>query len=330
MESREPQPHRAVVRIGPAGWTYPDSPGHVYPADAPKKFDVLAFIASYFDTIEINASFYAPQPPRNYASWVTRVKHNPRFKFTAKLWQRFTHGITEYGRAPDGSTAEGSTLKADWTDLDVRAVTEGYEILRDAGVLGAVLAQFPWSFKPSAFSLQLLSRLAEDFKGFPLVVELRHGSWAEREHALLLKELGLGFCNIDQPVIGDSLAPTAGVTSGVGYVRLHGRRYDTWFEDRASVSDRYDYLYTAEELTPWVDRIRKIAAAEGVKEIYVVANNHFEGKGPANALMLRAMLEGGTVDAPPVLYETYRQALEPWSRPAPHEPGSGTLALPLR
>ena len=92
-----------MIRVGPAGWSYPDSPGRVYPAATPKKFDVLAFTASYFDTIEINASFYAPQPPRSYASWVRRVAHNPQFRFTAKLWQKFTHGIGEYGRRPAGS-----------------------------------------------------------------------------------------------------------------------------------------------------------------------------------------------------------------------------------
>ncbi len=309
MESREPRADRGarheLIRVGPAGWTYPDSPGHVYPAGAPKGFDVLAFTASYFDTIEINASFYAPQPPRNYASWVRRVAHNPRFKFTAKLWQKFTHG----------PKAEGSRLNDAWSADDVKSVAEGYAVLREANLLGAILAQFPWSFRPSAFSLQLLARLSEDFQGWPVVVELRHGAWAKHEHALLLERLGLGFCNIDQPVIGESLGPTAGVTSDVGYVRLHGRRYDTWFEQNEDAARRYDYLYSAAELEPWVERIRKVAGAVGMREIYVISNNHFEGKGPANALMIRAMLSGTKVKAPPTLFETYREVLEPWCEP---------------
>ena len=300
MESREPGPDRhgtrdELIRFGPAGWAYPDSPGHVYPADLPRSFDPLEYLADYFDTIEINASFYAPQPPRNYASWVKRVRGNARFKFTAKLWQKFTHD------------ADGQ-----WTSDDLKSVTDGFQVLRDAGLLGAILAQFPWSFKPSAVSHQLLARLAEDFAGWPVVVELRHGGWGTREHALRLKQLGLGFCTIDQPVIGDSLGASAGVTSEVGYVRLHGRRYDKWFEERASVAERYDYLYTAEELEPWVKRVERIAQAEGVREIYVVANNHFEGKGPANALMMRSMLTGQKVSAPKALFETYRNVLQPW------------------
>ncbi len=306
-----------MIRFGPAGWTYPDYPGHVYPADRPKKFDVLAFLASYYDTIEINASFYAPQPPRNYASWVQRVAHNDRFRFTAKLWQLFTHGERRPGRR-EGGRGDGGTGGPDsaWTRDDVRAVQEGLAVLREHTLLGAILAQFPWSFRPSASGLELLARLAEDFAGWPVVVELRHGAWAKHEHALTLQRLGLGFCNIDQPVIGESLGATAGVTSDTGYVRLHGRRYDTWFEERASVSARYDYLYTAAELKPWVDRIRKVASAEGVKDVYVVANNHFEGKGAANALMLRSLLEERKVPAPPALFATYREVLFPFAEPA--------------
>jgi uncharacterized protein YecE (DUF72 family) len=300
-----------VIRVGPAGWSYPDSPGRVYPADAPAKFDVLAFTATYFDTIEINASFYAPQPPRNYASWARRVAHNPRFKFTAKLWQRFTHGGGA-GRRAQAPPREG---EVSWTADDVRAVTEGLDVLREADRLGAVLAQFPWSFRPTAPGLERLERLAADFAGWPVVVEVRHGAWAKHEHARFFKRLGLGFCNIDQPVIGDSLAPTAGVTGPVGYVRFHGRCYDRWFEENEDAARRYDYLYTAEELHPWIERIRKVAGAEGVREVYVVSNNHFEGKGPANALMIRAMLEGRKVAAPPVLFDTYRDVLGPWAHP---------------
>ncbi len=298
-----------MIRVGPAGWSYPDSPGKVYPADAPKRFDVLAFLAGYFDTIEINATFYHPQPPRTCASWAGRVAHNPRFRFTAKLWRRFTHG-------PGNALAPGRVrAAADWTADDVRLATEGLDVLCQAGCFGALLAQFPWSFRPGPDAWAVLERLAGDFGGWPVVVELRHGAWARREHARRLAALGLGFCNIDQPVIGDSMGPTAGVTSGVGYVRFHGRRTDRWFEANEDAAERYDYLYTAEELEPWVERIRRVAAASGVGDVYVVSNNHFEGKGPANALMLRAMLEGRRVSAPPVLFATYRETLSPWAEP---------------
>jgi uncharacterized protein YecE (DUF72 family) len=308
-----------VIRVGPAGWSYPDSPGRVYPAGTPKQFDVLAYYARYFDTVEINASFYAPQAARTSASWARRVAPNVNFRFTAKLWQRFTHGPAPMGTVavPDDAAFEP------WTADDVRPVTEGMAPLRDAGLLGALLAQFPWSFKPSAASTERLERLAEDFRGWPLVVELRHGAWASRETSLLLKRLGLGFCNIDQPLLGDALEPSAGATSAVGYVRLHGRNYKNWFagserpeERQGEERQRYDYLYSAEELRPWLERILKVAGAAGVADTYVVANNHFEGKGPANALMLRSMLERRTVPAPPTLFATYRDVLKHWAVPA--------------
>ncbi|OGT99276.1 MAG: hypothetical protein A2085_10885 [Gemmatimonadetes bacterium GWC2_71_10] len=303
-----------MIRVGPAGWSYPDSPGHVYPADAPQKFDVLSYLARFFDTVEINASFYAPQPPRSYASWARRVSANPRFRFTAKLWQRFTHGSAEYGRAatPDAATFEP------WSTAEVTEVTQGLAVLRDAGRLGAVRAQFPWSFRPSPASTERLTRLAEDFAGWPLVVELRHGAWASRDTSHLLKRLGVGFCNIDQPVIGESLGPTAGVTSALGYVRLHGRNYADWFGEQAERESwrRYNYLYSTAELAPWLERIRTVAAAPGVGDVYVVANNHFQGQGPANALMIRAMLEGRKVPVPPTLYATYELSLADWGEPA--------------
>jgi uncharacterized protein YecE (DUF72 family) len=285
-----------VIRVGPAGWSYPDSPGHLYPADVPSKFDALAFLAGYFDTIEVNSTFYRPQPKRTYLSWARRVEFNPAFRFTVKLWQRFTH-----------------ERQSPWSSDDVRMVTEGMETLREAGRLGAVLAQFPWSFKPGTDARGWLRELARAFSGWPVVVEVRHGMWKRPQHIALLRDLGFGFANIDQPVIGQSLTPTAEATSPVGYVRFHGRNYAHWFGEHEDAAQRYDYLYTAEELVPWVERIRAVQGAKGVAEVYVVTNNHFEGKGPANALMLRSMLEGRRVCAPGTLMATYPSALAPYA-----------------
>jgi uncharacterized protein YecE (DUF72 family) len=251
------------------------------------------------------------------------VRGNPDFRFTAKLWQRFTHGEA-------GVRGRGSGVRVDdaWTSDEVRAVTEGFAVLRDEGRLGAVLAQFPWSFRATEENRDHLRRLAEDFALWPVVIELRHGSWARREHARLLKELGLGYCNIDQPVIGDAVGPSAGATGAIGYVRFHGRNYAHWIAHEET-AQRYDYLYTADELRPWVERVRKVAGADGVVDVYVITNNHYEGKGPANALMLRAMLEGVRAKAPPVLYATYTDALAPWAEPAaPSEPAQDRLPLP--
>jgi uncharacterized protein YecE (DUF72 family) len=296
------------------------------------RFDPLGFLAGYFDTIEINSTFYAPQPPRNFASWARRVSANPNFRFAVKLWRRFTHpeGAGRPGRGavalkggsqeklaePEAPPVSERPWVEPWTSEEVRQVTEGLAVLRDEGRLGAVLAQFPWSFQPSGEARDLLRRLADDFDDWPLVVEFRHGGWDRRDTLDFLRAHEIGLANIDQPIIGRSIKPSAVATGPVGYVRFHGRNYERWIEHEES-HQRYDYLYSAEELRPWVERIRKVEAEEDARDVYVITNNHYRGKGPANALMLRSLLEGRRVSAPPTLFDSYRAELEPYADPTP-------------
>lgn len=254
------------IRIGPAGWSYDDWKGRVYPESAGRGFDQLVYLAQYFDTIEINSSFYRPPTPNMTRSWVRRTESNPHFKFTAKLYQKFTH---ERGQA----TADDET-----------AYKTGIEPLASAGKLGAVLVQFPWSFKNTDESRAYLRQVLDQFSEYPLVVEVRHASWNRDDVYRFLAERDVGFCNIDQPIFERSIPPSSRVTSSVGYVRLHGRNYENWFSDTADAAARYDYLYSPEELKPWIENIRSVA--EHAKEVYVITNNHFHGKGVANALVL--------------------------------------------
>ncbi len=295
----------SILRVGPAGWSYPDWAGYVYPLRRPKGFHEATYLAEFFDTIEINTSFYQPLRPEHAAQWIDRVAANPRFVFTAKLWQRFTHDIR--------STTSGSAAE------DERAVRAGFDVLRAANRLGAVLLQFPFSFHRTAESVAYLSAVLKRFADYPLVVEVRHASWDSPETLELLHTSGVSFCNIDQPIIGRSLAPSAQTTSPVGYVRLHGRRYDTWFSDDATIPahERYNYLYTAEELAPWVTRIRKVT--EQARETFVVTNNHFQGKSVVNALQLINILKGSKVKVPEPLRRQYPQ-LEAIADSPPAEP----------
>jgi uncharacterized protein YecE (DUF72 family) len=196
----------AIVRVGPAGWAYPDWAGYVYPSRRAKGFHEATYLAEYFDTIEINTSFYQPLRPEHAAQWLDRVAANPRFVFTAKLWQRFTHDIQSISSS---SVAE-----------DERAVRAGFDVLRAAKKLGAILLQFPFSFHRTAETVAYLSALIKRFADYPLVVEVRHGSWDSPETLELLRTSSVSFCNIDQPMIGRSLGPSAQATSAVGYVRL--------------------------------------------------------------------------------------------------------------
>src|SRR5262249_21492214 len=132
----------------------------------------------------------------------------------------------------------------------------------------------------------------------------------------MLRERGAGFCNIDQPLIGRSLKPSAETTAPVGYVRLHGRRYDTWFTDDADVPqhERYNYLYSPEELRPWADRVKQVA--DDASDVYVVTNNHYQGKAAVNALELIAMLREAKVKVPEPLRAKYPELEKIADRPA--------------
>lgn len=273
------------IHIGPAGWSYKDWEGVVYPAKPGSKFDPLNYLAQFFDTIEINSSFYRPPTPTTAKSWAKRVEGNPGFTFTAKLHRIFTH---ERGKA----TAE-----------DEKAFREAMNPLAESGRLGAILIQFPWSFKNTDEERAYLSRLIAQFQEYPLVVEVRHTSWNTPGVYEELEERGVGICNIDQPVFAKSIKPAALTTSGIGYVRLHGRNYENWFRDKAPRDDRYNYLYSLDELDPWITRIKEVARQ--TKESYVITNNHFLGKAVVNALEIKSILNGDKVPAPEPLFQKY-------------------------
>ena len=179
-----------------------------------------------------------------------------------------------------------------------------------AGKLGAVLLQFPFSFHRDKETMEYLAALLKRFADYPLAVEVRHASWNDAEVFALLREHDAAFCNIDQPIIGRSLEPSAESTSSIGYVRLHGRRYDTWFSDDATVPshERYNYLYSAEELAPWADRVQTVA--ERSRDVFVVTNNHYLGKGVVNALQLISILKRSKVNVPEPLRRHYPELEE--------------------
>lgn len=184
-----------------------------------------------------------------------------------------------------------------------RAVREALAPLADEGVLGTLLLQFPWSFKNDRESKSYLVRLLDRLRDYPLVVEVRHASWNVSDFYDELSHRGVGFCNVDQPLIGRSLAPSDKTTGPVGYVRLHGRNYQDWFREGAGRDARYDYLYSEEELDPWLERILEVS--DGASETYVITNNHFRGQAVVNALQIRSRLEGRKVSAPASLVARY-------------------------
>lgn len=276
---------KPLIRIGPAGWSYKDWEGMVYPQKPGKAFDPLQYLARFFNTIEINSSFYRPPVPSTTKSWASRVADNKEFSFTAKLYRVFTH---ERGKA---------------TKQDEKDFRKGMDVLAKAGKLGSLLLQFPWSFKNNADERIYLAKLIERFSAYPLVLEVRHTSWNNEEVYEWLEERGVGVCNIDQPVFKKSIRPAALATSPVGYVRLHGRNYQNWFREKAPRDERYNYLYSLDELDPWLVRIKQVA--KNTRETYVITNNHFRGQAVVNAVEIKAALEEKPVPAPEPLFEHY-------------------------
>jgi uncharacterized protein YecE (DUF72 family) len=287
------------TKIGPAGWSYPDWKGKVYPAKAPRGFDPLAYLAQYFDTIEINSTFYRIPTVTVTQRWAQQVSSNPAFRFTAKLPQLFTH-----------------TRQA--TADDEEAFTKAMAPLQDAGRLGAVLLQFPYAFHDTVENRAYLRQLADRLGHFSLVVEVRHRSWERPSVYEFLRELGMGFCNIDQPQVSYSLGLTRRVTSAIGYLRLHGRNTATWFQEEAGRDARYDYLYSGRELDDLTEALLTIAAQ--ARETYLITNNHFRGQAVLNALELRHRVSRSPVDVPPQLLSVYPQLRELMRPGEPEEP----------
>jgi uncharacterized protein YecE (DUF72 family) len=290
---------QAAIRIGPAGWSYPDWIGPVYPAG--KKTDELLTIARYFDCIELNSSFYRTPSPRLVRSWAERLAGVSGFTFTAKVLQRFTHERS-------GTADEAKRFIHTFDELLARRA------------MGGFLLQFPWSFRESSQNRRLLADLARWFGECPTAVELRHGSWNIPSTETLLAELGLAFCNIDQPAVGASMPPTEIVTDRrFGYIRLHGRNRADWARTGAGRDERYNYLYGDDEMEEWRRRAERIAAKSDA--LYIITNNHFRAQALVNAFQMKYLLSREKQRMPAALVRAY-PAL---SGIAAEEPEEGAL-----
>ncbi len=280
------------IQVGTAGWSYPHWNGLVYPKTHGSGFHPLELVARHTDLAEINSSFYQHLKPEVVKLWIKKVARNPKFLFTAKLNQQFTH-------------------RRILNDADVASFKEGLWPLLRARKLGALLMQFPWSYRFTEENREFFIRLRRAFHEFPLVAEMRHSSWLAEEAVGTFLDYKVGFCNIDQPVYTRAMPPSSLLTSGVGYVRLHGRnpRNSLGAYDPAAVRTRqHDYLYTEAELAEWVPRIEHLARF--AERAFVVFNNDAGAKSFVNTLELRALLGQGHSTAPLSLRRKYPVELE--------------------
>jgi uncharacterized protein YecE (DUF72 family) len=291
----------ATVHVGTSGWSYPAGAGTwngvFYPAEARAggsrgRFDELRFYAEHFDTVEVNSSFYRTPTPQTARSWVRRTPAS--FLFSIKLFQKFTHSrmvLAAGAGAPSTAAARSapaaSPPEAAPTAGDVAAFKACLDPIAGAGKLGALLAQFPPSFKRDDGTRGYLDWLLETFREYSMAVELRHRSWsdAEADTTALLAEYGAAWAQIDEPKFRMSVRQTFRPNvPGIYYMRLHGRNAAHWWEHEKA-EDRYNYLYSPDELEPVAATVD--AVGHLVKRLYLYFNNHFAAKAVANAAMLK-------------------------------------------
>ena len=275
------------LRIGTSGWNYPTGRGTwkgiFYPAAASAaraksggkpKFDELAYYAEHFDTVEVNTTFYGQPKAAIAQAWAQRTP--AEFDFSLKLYRKLTH--PEVRGVPP---------------LDMNVIDEyrrGIEPLASAGKVGALLAQFPPSFKQSSESQAYLEALLRRFQDYRIAVELRHRSWSDDFGATLslLNSHDAALTQIDEPKFNVSIRQNQLPNiSGFYYMRLHGRNAAQWWKHDKS-EDRYNYLYSADELKPVAETAD--AARRLVKKFYLYFNNHFASKAVVNAVMIKHQL----------------------------------------
>ena len=305
-----------ALRIGTSGWSYPTGKGTwnglFYPAtrskrDGTRDFDELRFYAEHFDTVEVNSTFYGQPRPEVTRTWVERTR--PGFDFSVKLYQKFTHpSMFKDAALKRTPGAEGAFLDllAQVTESDVDEFRSGIDPLAQSGRLGALLAQFPPSFKDSPASRDYLAHLLRTFGGYPIAVELRHKSWSDAigDTLSMLNAFGAALVQIDEPKFRFSIRQNyLPNVSSFYYMRLHGRNAAAWWRHEKS-EDRYNYLYSATELSEFSEIAT--AATELVRKSYLYTNNHFSSKSVVNAVMLNAQV-GQPIDGeyPPALIDRY-------------------------
>ncbi|MFQ6096564.1 MAG: DUF72 domain-containing protein [Armatimonadota bacterium] len=255
-----------MIHVGTSGFSYDDWVGPFYPDSLPKR-DRLRYYARRFGCVEVNFTYYRMPNARTLSAMAAKTGDD--FRFVIKANSTMTH---ERDAGPE----------------TFREFVTALEPLIDAGKFGCILAQFPHSFKPDAQNADYIKRFREQIPELPVVVEFRNRRWVCQGTFDLLRELDLGFCCVDEPQLPGLMPRIAVATSGVGYVRFHGRNARMWWQHEHAWQ-RYDYLYREEELREWAAKTRKLA--QHTSETYVFFNNHYQAQAVANASLFEQLLE---------------------------------------
>ncbi|MDQ7822724.1 MAG: DUF72 domain-containing protein [Candidatus Eremiobacteraeota bacterium] len=263
--------------MGTCGFSFKDWKGTVYPQTL-KDADILSYYSRSlgFDTVEIDSSYYSFLSRTTVAGWDRKTP--PGFLFAVKCHREMTQNEEK----------DLDSLK--FPDLELfRKFLGSFDGLISSGKLLCFLAQFGPLFRKSAKTCDFLAAFREALGSFPLVAEFRHSSWLspeEKDHTLrLLRDYSLLYAMVDLPHLR-SLPPFVPAATGeIAYMRLHGRNRN-WF--RATREERYDYLYTDEELKEFIPAITCLAGT--VKHTMVFFNNCHAGAALRNALKLKDLM----------------------------------------
>ncbi|MDD1743974.1 MAG: DUF72 domain-containing protein [Methanomassiliicoccales archaeon] len=274
------------VSVGCSGWSFDDWVGKFYPMDlAKKKGEWFSFYAGYFNSVEINSTFYRPPNDFMVNSWIIKAKAFPGFEYSVKMPQLVTHE----------SMVKGEALTAREQAASFERIC--VKPLAREGMMGSVLLQLSPYFKNEGNAQKSLATVldAVDYGNIDYSVEFRHRSWLDEskreivsDAAELLTERNVAIVLVDGP----GFPITHRETADHGYVRFHGRNYDIWYTDEKEGDqrlNRYDYLYTKEQLQAWVPRIRE--AEKDKTRVRLFFNNHGRSKAVRNAFDMMDLLQ---------------------------------------
>jgi len=254
----------ARILIGTSGYSFADWVGPFYPPGM-RSGDFLSHYSRHFPAVEVNSTYYRIPHPRLLEQM--EKKTPPGFRFVVKLNRAMTH---EQSRDP----------------APYREFLAALEPLKQAGKYDGLLGQFPWSFRRTLDNRRHLAAMRELLADEPLFVEFRHRSWLTPELEPSLREHRIGFCAVDEPALEGLLPPVTALTSEDAYVRFHGRNAQNWWGRGGG--DRYDYDYSREELSEWLQKIA--ALAERARRTYLFFNNCHAGQAARSAKLMQELL----------------------------------------
>jgi len=272
----------ATVRLGTCSWADEGLLKNWYPREVRTAEARLRHYAERFDTVEVDSPFYRLPTPETAARWAERTPE--KFVFHAK--------------ASKEMTGHEETDSRERTFAEFR---ESLAPLEASGKLRGVLLQFHPRVKKSPEALGDLRGVAELLAPLVPLIEFRHRSWmTEEERAdtlAFLEQHGLAYVSVDSPRTRASnvMPRIAAATHEVAYIRFHGRNWKTWNKKTKTSGERFDWLYSREDLEDWVEPVAKLA--EEAREVYAMFNNNRFDYAPRSAQVLRGLLDEAGVDA---------------------------------